>query len=171
LVAGSDVLLETADGAVSVYVPAGAYPYSGTLVIQTRRPELVPFQMADGIERVRSADVLVLNDAREVVPGILFTQQILVCFRLDEALQALREQDPSAVTIDRFNDRPDRLAWEQLEAGPGWEAGQMCASVDHLSLFALSVRRLSGSPTPQLFPTAGREPTPEAPGLYSPFVP
>jgi hypothetical protein len=49
---GANVLLETRDGAVAVFAPMGSYGQTGTLIIQTRRPELVPFQVEPGVERI-----------------------------------------------------------------------------------------------------------------------
>lgn len=135
-----DVLLESVDRVVSVYVPAGASPAGGTLLLQSRRADLVPFQTEGPIERIAAVDLLVIGPEMQVVSPVEFAQSILVCFRLDENLEALRQSDPSAVVIQQFDERPEALAWVDQVTGPGWEERMVCTGTTHLSLFALAVR-------------------------------
>jgi len=90
-----------------------------------------------------------------------------MCFKLDETQEALRQVDPDAVSIERFDDRSEVLAWVDLPTGPGWEERQICSSLDHLSLFALTIRWQ----TPPASATATQPASPfatEAPGIYAP---
>jgi len=136
----ANVLLETRDGAVAVFAPMGSYTQTGTLIIQTRRPELVPFQAEPGVQRVQAVDLLVLDSSGQVKGDVVFDQPILVCFRLTSDLEARRQADPAAVSIQWFDDQPEALTWVDMPVRPGWMVDQLCTSVDHLSLFALVVR-------------------------------
>jgi hypothetical protein len=134
-----DALLESADRIVAVYVPAGAYPAGGTLVLQSRRADLVPFQSEGRTDRIFAVDLLVLGPEMQVVSPAEFAQAILVCFRIDENLDSLRRADPTAVVIQQFDERPEVLAWADQVTGPGWEERMLCTGTTHLSLFALAI--------------------------------
>jgi hypothetical protein len=163
----ANVLLETRDGAVAVFAPMGSYAQTGTLIIQTRRPELVPFQVEQGVERIQAVDLLVLDSNGQVKGNVIFDQPILVCFRLTPDLEALRQADGGAVSIQWFDDQPEALAWVDMPGRPGWLQGQLCTAVDHLSLYALVVRVAQ---TPTALPATGIAPAdPTAtPGVYLP---
>jgi len=112
-------------------------------------------------------DLLVLDSNGQVEGNVAFDQPILVCFRLTPDLETLRQANPAAVSIQWFDDQPEALAWVDMAGRPGWVQGQLCTSVDHLSLFALVVR-VAPTPTGLLATSAAPTGPTATPGVYLP---
>lgn len=134
-----DRLLVSEDGRVALYVPAGATRGIGTLILQPREPELIPMRKEGSVERIRAVDILMLDVNGEILSSTTFDPELLLCFRLTDDLQKAREADSRSVMIQRFDERPEKLNWEDLSVGPGWDSDQACASLNYPSILALAV--------------------------------
>ena len=159
-----DWLLISEDGLVALLVPVGAVPAIGTLVMQPRDYELIPVRTEGSIERVRAVDILMLDANGEIVQSPTFDPQLLLCFRLSADLQSVRDSGSQSVKIQRFDQRPHELKWEDLALVLGWESNQICSTLNHLSIVALAVDRrhepTESPPIDQEIPTS-------EPGFYS----
>lgn len=150
LVPGADSMLVSQNGDVVLYLPVGAYQGGGLLVLQSRPPELTPFRIQDGYRREMAVDVLILSEEGQVLSGVALSQTALLCFSIGETWVGAMASDQAAVRIQYFDDRPEALNWQDLQIGPGWETGQLCASLDHLSLFAVALLEGSLESAPHL---------------------
>ena len=159
-----DWLLISEDGQVALLVPVGAVPAIGTLVMQPRDYELIPARTEGSIERIRAVDILMLDANGKVVQSPAFDPQLLLCFRMSAELQKARDTGSQSVKIQRFDERPEVLKWDDLAVVPGWESNQICSTLNHLSILALAVDR--GQDPTELPPVNQEIPTSE-PGLYS----
>lgn len=159
-----DWLLISEDGQVALLVPVGAVPAIGTLVMQPRDYELIPFRAEGSIERVRAVDILMLDANGEIVQSPAFDPRLLLCFRLSAELQKARDSGSQSIRIQRFDERPQVLKWDDLAVVPGWESNQICSTLNHLSILALAVDR--GQDPTKLPPVNQEIPTSE-PGPYS----
>lgn len=168
LEANTDQLIFSADTDMAAFIPAGAYPGEGTLVLQTRDPELVPLRVDGGWERIRVVDLLVIGPSQETVAPTRLLQPALVCFKLSEDWDELRAVDPDLVAVERFEDREGSLGWVRLREAPGWEADQICGLTEHLSIFALAVNIGAHSIPPSVLPTPSASPTQASPDIYLP---
>lgn len=162
---GVDRLLETDDGQVSLYVPVGAYGGSGTMVLQPRGVEFVPLSVEEQVERIMAVDLMIVDNQGVLVESPTFDVELLLCFRLSEQLQARRQDDLESVGIQRFDE--DSLAWLDLHTGPGWDPDQICGTIDHLSIFALTIRHPEPTQTPTPQVKEGPTGTPPPLEIYS----
>ncbi len=157
-----DRLLVSEDGQVALHVPIGAVPVIGTLVMQPRDYNLIPIREEGSIERIRAVDILMLDANGEIVQSPTFDPELLLCFRLSADLQKARDADSHSVMIQRFDERPQVLKWEDLAVGPGWDSDQICSTLTHLSILALAVDQgldpRESSPFDQDVPSSERGP-------------
>jgi hypothetical protein len=161
-------LAETRDGMIAVYIPEQAYPFGGRLIVQPRRAELIPDRVSDEIERLLAVDLLVIDASGAVVSNVEFDVAPLLCFRPDQYQEVRTAEGQAEILVQRYDDNQIPGDWVDLSSVMGWEDGLVCASLDHLSLFALAA-----SPTAlDQAPYGGQDPPsdsqPGAPKLYAP---
>lgn len=161
---GRDQLLELRNRQAALYVPVGAYPSVGTLVMQPRDLEFVPIQSDARNERLMAIDLLILDPNGEIVDRPAFDSDLLLCFRLTEELQAMRSERTESVTVQQFDEQ--ELVWQDIPTGPGWEHDQICATIEHLSIFALTVVQPAESDEPEAELKVAPTSTPEPLELY-----
>jgi hypothetical protein len=130
-------LAETRDRRIAVYVPEQAFPQGGRLIIQPRRPELIPERVNQEAERLLAVDLLVIDTSGAVVPNVTFNVMPLLCFRPLVNQLALAETGQAEIRVQRYDESQIPGAWVDMVPMIGWEEGQVCAGLDHLSLFAL----------------------------------
>jgi hypothetical protein len=130
-------LAETRDRRIAVYVPEQAFPRGGRLIIQPRRPELIPERVSQEAERLLAVDLLVIDASGAVVPDVEFNVVPLLCFRPLVNQLALADAGQAAIRVQRYDESLVPGVWVDMDPVMGWEQGQVCASLDHLSLFAL----------------------------------
>ena len=140
MVPGDDLLLETHEGKVAVYVPQGAYAGHATLVLLPRPVELTPAGLEKAVQRFDAVDVSLAGPDGQPLFGQTFKRPILVCYLLNGLLKAKHEADPLSVTVQSYAEGASTGVWVDLPQAPGWLPGQVCGTVTHLSLFALAVR-------------------------------
>lgn len=140
MVPGDDLLLETHEGKVAVYVPQGAYAGHATLVLLPRPVELTPAGLGEGVQRFDAIDVSLAAPDGQPLFGQTFKRPILVCYSLNGLLKAKHEADPLTVTVQSYAEGASTGVWVDLPQAPGWLPDQVCATATHLSLFALAVR-------------------------------
>lgn len=164
---GVDRLLQTDDQQVALYVPVGAYAGSGTIVLQPRDLQFVPLRVEGSLERVRAVDLLIVDPQGNLVESPSFDVELLLCFKLTDEQQAFQEQDPQSIGIQHFDETA--LNWSDLATGPGWEHEQICATIDHFSMFALTVNypEAEQTPTPTVGPKVGPTSTPAPVEIYT----
>jgi hypothetical protein len=150
-------LTETRDRSISVFVPEQAFPSGGRLILQPRRPELIPDRIRDRIERVLAVDLLVIDAGGEVVSDAAFQASPILCFRPNEYYQAMADAGQSDILVQYFDDGQIPGVWMDMNLITGWEGDQVCTSLDHLSLFALASKPTEAS----LLPFGGGDPPPE----------
>jgi hypothetical protein len=134
------------------------------LVMQPRDLEFVPILIDVEVERVKAVDLLILDAAGEIVPRPAFDADLLLCFRLSDELKRMQTEDAEAVAVQRFDDQ--ELVWLALPTGPGWTHDQICATINHLSIFALAVRHPSDPASPEPALKIGPTATPVFLELY-----
>lgn len=160
MVPGEDLLLETRQGKVAVYVPQGAYDGRATLVLLPRPMELTPARAESGVERFDAIDLSLAGPDGQQLSGQLFDPPILICYSLSDLLQAKHAANPASVTVQSYSEGRTTGAWVDVPQAPGWLANQVCGTASHLSLFALAVR---SSPEPKSIST----PAPRELELYA----
>ena len=161
-------LAETRDRSIAVYVPEQAFPHGGRLIVQPRRAELIPDRVSNDIERLLAVDLLVIDASGDVISGVVFEAPPLLCFRLEENHQTLAFSGQAEINIQRFDDANVPWAWVDMPPVPGWEEQQVCAELDHLSLFALA----SSSSASESAAYGGKDPPADSqPGLPRLYVP
>ena len=153
---GGDLLLETADHKVSVYLPQGAVSQDTIVVLQARAPGLTPELVTPAIERRLPFDIYGTSPTGEHLQIVALSKPALLCYRPDEDQLALLEQGVIALTVQRFDDLLAPQEWIDLPVVPGWELQQVSAQTTHFSLFALGSKRVSTPrpKTPIVVPTA-----------------
>ncbi|HET7011014.1 MAG TPA: hypothetical protein VFI11_09585 [Anaerolineales bacterium] len=137
---GDDTLLVTPDGIVAVYVPIGAYPQAGDLVVKSRDLALMPQRAEDEFERFYPVDVFIEENGT-TLDGAAFVSPILLCYLLEPSLQAVVAVNAESVRIQSYLEDDSSRGWSTLAGAPGWMESQICSNVDHLSLFALAIHR------------------------------
>lgn len=162
---GIDRLLETHDGQVALYVPVGAYAGAGTMVIQPRDSQFVPLSAEGPVERIRAVDLLILDLDGNLVEAPHFEVELLLCFRLSIELQTMRQADGGSLGVQRFDE--GQLNWLDLSTGPGWDHDQICATIDHLSIFALRITHPEAEATATVGPKVGATSTPFPLEIYT----
>jgi hypothetical protein len=153
-----DHLLLSEDELVTVYVPVGAYEEGGRLVLQPRDVGMIPERVDEGAERVLAVDLLIVGEQGEIVEEPHFNQSLLLCFDTSGI------QTESSMSIQRYEQ-----GWNDLPTGPGWQLDQVCATLDHLSIIALTIQVVEPTATPPDAPKSQPTPTPELLDLYSPL--
>lgn len=153
LEAGQEQLAVTQDGRVAVYIPQGAMPVSGRLIVRARRPELVPLRVQGSTERLLAVDLLLVLPDGDIETSVPFAAPALLCFSLRPEERALLDSSPGALTVSRYEETAEEPRWVDLPQAPGWQEGQLCAALEHLSLFALTLHRDALAPGADL-PTA-----------------
>jgi hypothetical protein len=161
-------LAETRDRSIAVFVPEQAFPAGGRLILQPRRPELIPDRISNRIERVLAVDLLVIDAAGEVVSDVTFNASPILCFRPNEYYRTMAEAGQSEIFVQRYDEGQIPVAWVKLDLVMGWEGDQVCAGLDHLSLFALASKPSDVS----RLPFGGDDPPPEMePGVERLYAP
>lgn len=145
---GGDLLLETADHQVSVYVPQGAVLQDTIVVLQARDPDLTPELVTVAIERRLPVDIYGTSPTGEQLLIVALNKPVLLCYRPDEDQLALLEQGVVALAVQRYDDLLAPQEWIDLPVVTGWETQQVCAQTAHFSLFALGSKRVS-TPVPK----------------------
>jgi hypothetical protein len=130
-------LAETRDRRIAVYVPEQAFPQGGRLIVQPRRPELIPERVNQEAERLLAVDLLVIDASGAVVSDVAFHAMPLLCFRPLVNQLTLAETGQAAIRVQRYDESQIPGVWVDMAPVMGWEQGQVCAGLDHLSLFAL----------------------------------
>lgn len=148
----SDHLLALPDETVQIYVPQGAYPEGGSLVILPRTSSFIPRAIEDQTLRLLAADVFVVAADGDVRSTVNLERSLLICFSLDSEQQLLALDDEIQFSVQRYDESLEAPAWMDLPPSPGWTDGQVCTATDHLSLYALAMT----------FPLGEEVPTPTA---------
>ncbi len=140
------------------------------MIMKERRPELVPVRTDGTYSRQLAVDFLFLAPDGSVLTNVSLLNPVLLCFQLTEDQTDAREDDPSAIVVQYFDENVDPAEWLTLPPRAGWEGNQLCAELEHLSLFALATKAvlldaldLKGAASAT--PPAISEPAPE---LYVP---
>lgn len=150
LVAGNDYLAEIRDGDVAVYIPSTAHIGRAAFTLRSRHPAFVPSKSDSEFDRLLAVDLILSEDSGEPIESASFREPILLCFRLSEAQQTGLRQDPGMFGIQHYTETSGAGQWVNLDPAPGWENGQLCSLVDHLSLFALVENlKVSGRSAPK----------------------
>lgn len=150
MVAGNDYLVEISDGNVAVYIPGTAHGGEATFTLRSRHPAFVPNKSDAEFDRLLAVDLILSEDSGEPIESASFREPILLCFRLTEAQQTGLRQDPEMFGIQHYAETSGAGQWANLDPAPGWENGQLCTLVDHLSLFALVENlKVSGRSVPK----------------------
>ena len=155
----SDHLLALPDGTVEIYIPQGAYPEGGSLVILPRAGNFIPQAIEDQTLRLLAADIFVVAENGDVRSRVTLERSVLICFALDLEQQLLDREDDIHFSVQRYDESLEPPMWIDLLPSPGWTDGQICAATNHLSLYALAMT----------FPLGAELPTPTAePELIEP---
>lgn len=158
LVPGEDMLLVSADGVVGLYVPAGAYMEPATFILTPRPADITPQAIDSETARVHPYDVWMLLSDGQLAGDVFFESPVLFCYWLDKAADANGGAGRSQARIQRFDPNANADPWIDLPAQGGWEPGQVCAALEHLSLFALALPRVAPELTPSVPHSVPTEP-------------
>lgn len=134
---GNDYLVEISDGDVAVYIPSTAHVGQAAFTLRSRHPAFVPNKTDAEFDRLLAVDLILSRTSGEPIESASFLEPILLCFRLTEPQQAGMSQDPDMFGIQHYAESSGVGQWINLDPAPGWENGQICSLIDHLSLFAL----------------------------------
>ena len=134
-----DLLLETADHQVSLFVPQGALTQDTILVLQPRDPSQTPDVATSAVERRLPVDVYGTTPSGEVLLIVALKRPALLCFRPGQEVEDLAAQGSVTLAVQRYDDLLNSQEWIDLPVVPGWEPQQICAQTDHFSLFALGL--------------------------------
>lgn len=166
---GKDQLIQLDQGLVAAFIPKDTFGGAGRLILKERRADLVPVRESRSRARELAVDMLFLTPDGEVLSNINLVQPILLCFQLTPEQADQQAADPTSYEVQHYAEYIQPPEWLTLPGQPGWQEGQLCAEVEHLSLFALarkvaleevSQSKTIASPTPRL--------TVVAPELYEP---
>lgn len=141
-----DHLVSALDGNVELYIPEGVDMGAGSLVILPRQDDFVPQRIETTGFRKFAVDIFLVRPNGDLVNSVAFKQSMLLCFRLDTQDLEDRTSQYAEFNVQRFEERAVSARWSALEPVPGWREDQVCASLAHLSLYALGV-------VPNLLPT------------------
>jgi len=149
---GADHLVLSTDERVAVYIPEGVDLGPGQFLILERREDFIPGRVEPGLLRLHAVDLLVVRPNGELEGSVAFDGSVLLCFQLNA--EDLRDLDRGANTfsVQRYEETGGNLAWRTLDPAPGWQEGQVCSALSHLSLYAL-VKQGSATETPSIPPT------------------
>lgn len=134
---GQDYLAEVGEGDVAVYIPSSAHFGQASLTLRSRHPVFVPDKSDEEFERLVAVDLFLSDSSGETIDGAAFREPILLCFRLTKLQQEGLRQNPNMFEIQYYAESAGAGKWVPLDPAPGWETGQICSLIDHLSLFAL----------------------------------
>jgi hypothetical protein len=148
----SDHLVLNADERVAVYIPQGAQLGFGQFLILERRADFIPGRIEGDVERLHAVDLLIVRPDGELVGSVNFDTSLLLCFQLEGSERQEADQGAATFSIQRYEETAENAAWHTLESAPGWQEGQVCSALTHLSLYAL-VRQNSATETPSVTPT------------------
>jgi hypothetical protein len=149
----TDHLVQSADDRVAVYIPQGADLGPGQFLILERKAEFIPGRLEPGRIRLHAVDLLVVRPDGELDGDVAFDASLLLCFQLDPEEQKDLEQGGHTYSVQRYLESGGTAAWQTLDPAPGWQGGQVCSTLNHISLYAL-VREGSATETPSITPTA-----------------
>ena len=139
----TDHLIISEDQKVGLYIPIGIELGAGEMVMLPRKLDFVPSVNNEVTERLSAIDLFVVRPDGEVMTTTAVNGSILLCFALTSEQVEQEEQNLATYFIERYDDAQDPPNWIALPPAVGWQEGQACAALDHLSLFALSKRRLT----------------------------
>lgn len=161
LVPGEDLLLVSADNMMALYVPGGAYPLSATFILTPRPAETMPVPVDSNTIRLYPQDVwMVLSDGK-LAGEVQFDQPVLLCYWLDRAAEGYGPAARAQARVQSFDPSAAGDPWIDLPPQTGWDPEQVCAAVEHLSLFSLAMPRVApeaapaephSASTPSVFP-------------------
>ena len=160
----SDHLVESADLRVAVYIPQGADLGAGQFLILERTTDFIPARIEPGVKRVYAIDLVILRPDGSLEGNLSFTSSLLLCFQLLDQEQEGLAQGDLELRVQRYSESQAGAAWESLDPSPGWQDHQVCSSLQHLSLYALSVFEIGfeETSTPEMAtPTPGSKEIPE----------
>ncbi len=168
----TDHLVQSTDGRVAVYIPEGADLGPGQFLILERRSEFIPFRLEGAAQRLNAVDLLILRPDGELDGDPVFQGSILLCFfLLDEQVMDINDGLASFI-VQNYIESSGGAAWSDLEPSPGWQEGQVCTALQHLSLYALTRIAAEGeTPVPVQTPADALPkelPLPELYGFPSP---
>ncbi len=103
------------------------------MIVQPRRPELIPERVHQEAERLLAVDLLVIDTSGAVVPNATFDVMPLLCFRPLVNQLVLAETGQAEIRVQRYDESRIPGAWVDMAPVIGWEEGQVCAALDHLS--------------------------------------
>ena len=146
--AGKSVVVSTPDGDFSINVPPDAIESGGSLVVVEREPNLFA-ESAQDLERVwlrpRIVNVVYRNSRNEIINDPVFQQPVELCFLLNENEWARYLRLPQDHQIQYYKETETPKKWVGLKTYANELNRTLCARVDHLTLFALSIQ---GAPMP-----------------------
>jgi hypothetical protein len=148
LAAGDDLLLVSADNKMALYVPQGAYPHPATFILTPRPAEAMPLPVDSDSIRLFPEDVWMVLADGQLAGDVRFDQPVLICYWLDRAAEGYGQDSWAQARVQYFDPSAVESPWVDLPAQGGWEQTQVCAAVDHLSLFALALPRVAPEPAP-----------------------
>jgi hypothetical protein len=164
--ASGDLLLETADRRVSLFVPQGALVDDTIIVLQPRDSSQTPDVLTSEVERRLPVDLYGTTPSGEALLIVALQKPALLCFRPGEDVESMVALGSVALAVQRYDDLLSPQEWIDLPVVPGWETQQVCAQTDHFSLFALGLH-LQSTPVAHTFGTAMPTIVAEPLDLYS----
>lgn len=145
---GKSVVVSTPNGDFSINVPPDAIEAGGSLVVVEREPNLFS-ESAKDIERVwlrpRIVNVVYRNSKNEIINDPVFQQSVELCFLLNQNEWARYLRLPQDHQIQYYKETDTPKKWVGLKTYANEFDRTLCARVDHLTLFALSIQ---GAPMP-----------------------
>lgn len=146
-----DHLVLNADERVAVYIPQGAQLGPGQFLILERKADFIPGRIDGDVQRLHAVDLLIVRPDGELVGSINFDASLLLCFQLEGSERQELERGAATYSVQRYEETDETAAWHTLDPAPGWQTGQVCAALSHLSLYALA-RQSSATETPSVTP-------------------
>ena len=154
---------------VTVYVPQDSINVAGTILVNSRQPNLFPAAGQETWSRPQIVNVEFLNSEGAPVSGISFSRPIQVCFTLTPEQWGDFTEHPDAYQIQYYAVENDPPAWVALPMAKYPNVSTLCGQVNHLSLFALAVQVEPSIPVTG--PTATPSRTSPRPGSTNPSGP
>jgi hypothetical protein len=149
----TDHLVLSADDRVAIYIPQGAQLGPGQFLILERKADFIPGRVEPGRIRLHAVDLLIVRPDGELDGDVAFEDSLLLCFQLEPEEQLDQEQGGHQYSVQRYIEEDGTANWQTIDAAPGWQAGQVCSTLNHISLYAL-VQEGSATETPSITPTA-----------------
>ena len=138
--------LNVSVGTVTLYVPNDAIDIAGSIAMTTREPNLFPVAGETEWSRPHVVNIEFRTAEGILVPFVILSKPAQLCFKVTpEQLQDyLSHQDKYQVHY--YAEQQDPPGWEYIPMVSYPERNELCGQTDHLSLFALAIKREPGIP-------------------------